>query len=210
MTEQIPKGNDDGTSKEVVAADDRVLSADEMNEWAKAKGYTHVTRGTYKNESSFLYIKSCLTVTTQDDARIGLSAARHLTKAGLVHPATIWGVFRPKTDREDGYQIFVVSPAIEAWSVERIGTEDENRFGIQSARDAPHIVEWVQRVEPEYQPGQPVSPNSLVNILNLTEASHPDNWGWDRTTGINYPVDIEVLDLSGHLDIAREWGRTVA
>ena len=174
----------------------KVLSADEMNQWAETQGYQHVTRGTYTNERTFMYIKSCLQIDAVEDVEPGLALVRHLAEKGILHPATTWGAFEMPGAK--GYQLYAVSPAIEAWSVERIGTQDEDRFGHSADPQAEHITEWVRRIEPDYQPGIVPEPGSLRVLLNLTEASNPDNWGWDPQTGINYPVDVEVINLSGH------------
>jgi len=193
------KPNHDPTNGELF---DGVMTQDEVNDLLRLHSYEHVTRGTYRNESSYLYIKGCFRLDNKQDVSLALDVVRQMTVRGVVHPDTKWGAF--KWNDGDGYQIFPVSPAIEAWSLERIGTEDESRFGDRSQADTAHVIEWAKRLDPDYDPASELDGGSLVGILNFTEASHPDNWGWDPETNINYPVDVEVIDLARNIDTVRK------
>lgn len=73
---------------------------------------------------------------------------------------------------------------------EHIGTDFQARLANG------YLDEWLQRVDPAYVSGQDISEESLLNLLNVTEASHRSNWGRDLGSGVLYPVDVEVINLA--------------
>jgi hypothetical protein len=95
-------------------------------------------------------------------------------------------------ESNQGYQLFVVSPRLEAWSLEEKLDGAYEGCASQPEPNNAHIEEWFQRIDPNFVPGQPIPKDSLLHHLNWTEASHYDNWGWD-VTGTLFPVDVEVL-----------------
>lgn len=72
-----------------------------------------------------------------------------------------------------------------------------------------HVNEWIHRIVRDFNPSREIPENvdaaAVKNLLpqkgparflDLSDALTAINWGWDKETGILYPVDIEVLALS--------------
>lgn len=189
------------TSNETTRIPDGIVTGEDFVKWGKEAGYGNGRRGTYHNEDSYLYVKSCHEVQAEEDVGVALEAVRYLTSKGVLHPDTQWGVFK----RETEYQLFAVSPKLEAFMLDdHLGTEHETRLGKPYGVEGSHIHEWCRRVDPDFDPNKDVDKDSLLRLLNLFEASHTDNWGWDEN-GTLYPVDVEVIDISTGLDVAKRW-----
>lgn len=196
-----------------VVVPDRLLSADEATEWAKSYGFVHKTRGTYHTEAkeAFVYIKGCLSVSSEDDVEPALAVVRHLTEKGILHPDTRWGAFK-RNDKD--FQLFPVSPGINPANLEALITEPGRFTSLRKPIDneGSQILEWVRRLDPDYPTslvdGRP-GPDSLLHLLNLHEASRPDNWGYDDS-GVFYPVDVEVINTRDRIDLVRQWYATHA
>lgn len=204
MAESEDTQSDTPTAAEVQHSGERAfdvppatLSEEEFLDWAKNGGFGNGKRGTYSNETHFLYIKGCHQVTDEADVATALDIARDLTSHGALHPDTRWGAYK----MEGYYQLFPVSPRIEAVSIDDIlGTDTEAKLQPGgNGQDSPAVTEWMQRVDPNYQPGQPIQPTSPLRFLNTFEASHPENWGID-TDGTMYPVDTEVIRFPSGLE----------
>ncbi len=187
---------------------DQLLSAAEVNEWAKSYELVHKTRGTYHTEDgeAFVYIKGCLGVETEGDLEPALAVVRYLTARGILHPDTQWGAFKRS---ENDFQLFPVSPGINPADLEALLTQPERFTTLRKkiSEEDSQIREWVRRLDPDYPSslvdGRPAK-DSLLHLLNVHEASHPDNWGCDDT-GKFYPVDVEVIDLRHRMDLVHRW-----
>jgi hypothetical protein len=214
MTEKLPKSPPDLQASvaalalkgaihnsETVGLPADILSQTEFNKWLQDQKYTHFTRGTYRNESNYAYIKPCHTLDSATDVEAGLAFARLVTTKGILHPGTQWGAY--KLDDKPGYQLVPVSPVLHVQSPAGNRTESEHEFRAPYIPGS-HIDQWVKRLDPAVESDQAVVDGSLVRALNVQEALHPDNWGWDET-GTNYPVDVEVLDIAGSIGMIRQW-----
>ncbi len=169
-------------------AGEPILSPEMIEAWAKKEQYGNRVRGTFNNGDTYVYVKACNLIEKEEEVDDALATARELTGRGALHPEAQWAVF----DSSGGYQLIVVAPKLEAWSLDdELGGEYDDRSS-RPHRDSSHLNEWFQRIDPEFVPGQPIPENSLLHHLNWHEASHPDNWGWDKT-GTLFPVDVEVL-----------------
>lgn len=173
-----------------------------LDTWAKEAGYGSGKRGTFRNDESFLYIKTCLGIGNREDIDSSLAAARQLTSLGVIHPDSKWGVY--KSPAGNGFQAFVISPKMEAWT---LADDLEGAYDGRAQRpfrDQSHLDEWIQRVDPAYgSPERGDQKNPLLSLLNPHEASNPDNWGWDERGGF-YPVDVEVINL-GNMNAIKQW-----
>jgi hypothetical protein len=220
---------DPGDTYSVPNVPTSILTTEEVQNWASEQGFGNGKRGTYHNESSFLYIKSCHSLKRVEDVAPALEAVSHMTASGILHPATQWGVFeRGPSD----YQLFAVSPKLQSWS--------QNGFSASETRQLkkpyPARLEWIRRLDPaaDVITVTPVidrkdefsdfddwgdsdghvpmpydkiqSKNPLADTINLYEASHADNWGRDNK-GRLYPIDVEVIRINGtrEMDAIREW-----
>lgn len=194
-----------------ISVPDRILSADEMTEWAKDNGFGHGKRGTFHTDGreAYLYVKHCLSVDNEADVEPALAMARHLTAAGILHPATRWGVYKRA---DDDFQLFPVSPGINAMTNDDLYEDPDgfSSFRVPANAEGSHLLEWCRRVDPDYTPttkflrNEKVPEGSLVRVLNLIEASYTENWGYDEN-GMFYPVDVEVIQIGRHMDIIRNW-----
>lgn len=180
--------NEHGHDLRYTESGEPILTPELVNAWGKEVGFSKPRRGTLHNEDTYLYFKRCNFVKEERDVDATLATARELTRRGALHPESQWGVFNSR----GGYQLFVVSPALEAWSrdAEIAGEYDDRAERPQ--RDNSHLLEWFQRVDPQFVPGQPIPEDSLLYHLNWHEASYADNWGWDAT-GTLFPVDVETV-----------------
>jgi|AntRauTorckE6833_2_1112554.scaffolds.fasta_scaffold00016_101 hypothetical protein len=173
-----------------------IISGEQFVNRATELGFGNGKRGTYHNKDSFLYIKSCHEINDVDNVDAALLVARQLTEKGAIHPDSSWGVIQ----NERGYQLFVISPRLEPWTLEgAISGQYEDRPLVPEDRPfvpdgGKHIDAWIKSIDERYEPGQELPGDSLAKYLNLHEASHSDNWGWDND-GALYPVDVEVINL---------------
>lgn len=172
-------------------AGEPILTPDIINIWAKEMGFRDGKKGTFHNDDTYVYVKGEHKVGDEADVDQTLALARELTSLGAIHPASRWGVFR--TD-EGEYQLFAVSPRLEAWQLEKELLGSYKERPARPVQDEAHITKWLQRIDADYTPDQPVPEGSLVSFLNRAEASNPDNWGWDED-GRLFPVDVEVIDF---------------
>jgi len=166
-----------------------ILTTEIVNAWAEEVGFSHGRRGTFHNDDAYIYLKECNTVSGEENIDPTLATARHLTSLGAIHPESQWCVYQV---RPDGYQLVVVSPKLEAWSLEENVTNGYNDRPTRPMGNLSHVEDWYKRIDPGFIPKQPIPKGSLLHHLNWTEASYHDNWGWDET-GTLFPVDVEVL-----------------
>lgn len=208
MSEQkqkLPEAHDleaINTDTQPTDAVDLTMTTDEFVAWATEHGYGEGKRGTYRNAESYLYIKACHQVAAED-REAALQVTRELTKKGILHPDTQWGMY-PTPHDETVYQLFAVSPRLEVFDLDEhfdksVGAELSKPITDESSP----LIEWVRRIEPGFISGQELADDSLVHLLNTYEASHPENWGWDENR-ILYPVDVEVINLR-RADIFKKW-----
>jgi len=178
----------DPDSLEITEGGEPILSGEDFVARATELGYGNGRRGTYSNGESYLYIKHGNEIAEREGIDSALATARELTELGAIHPESEWGVIR----NDHSYQLFVISPQLDAWTLEGAvsGVQD-------SLRSGDHITAWLKSVDSRYVPDEPLPDDSLIHYLNQHEASHPDNWGWDEH-GRLYPLDVEVINLSGH------------
>lgn len=166
-----------------------ILTPQMIDTWAKEMEFGGRVRGTYHNADTYIYIKSCNVVRKEEDIDETLEVARRLTSLGAIHPESQWGVFQRS---QDDYQLFVISPKLEAWSLDMAVTGDYDDRLMQPRGDHSHMMDWYKRMDPNFIPGQPIPEDSILFHINWHEASHNDNWGWDET-GTLFPVDVEVI-----------------
>ena len=169
-------------------AGEPILSPEIIEAWAKKEHYGNRVRGTFNNGETYVYVKYCNFVEKKEEVDEALATARDLTGRGALHPESQWAVFASP----EGYQLIVVAPKLEAWSLSDELDGNYNDRPSRPHRDNSHLNEWFQRIDPDFVPGQPIPEDSPLHHLNWHEASHPDNWGWDKT-GTLFPVDVEVL-----------------
>jgi hypothetical protein len=186
---RIVNENPETDDIEYTPSGEPILTSAILNEWSQEVGFSKGKRGTFHNEDAYVYIKYCNEVPHEQEVDKAIATARHLTSLGAIHPESQWGAY--KTDGGD-FQLFVVSPKLEAWSLEDALAGAYDDRPIRPMSDLSHLVDWFKRIDPDFIPGQPIPERSLLYHLNWTEASHRDNWGWDET-GALFPVDVEVL-----------------
>lgn len=165
-----------------------ILPNEVIDKWLEKEGYGHKKAGTFNNESTFVYFKTCNLVDNKEEIDSTLAMARQLTGQGAIHPESQWVV---KKDA-DKYLLVVVSPKLEAWN---ISDEMDGKYDDKSDRpshDNSHLLRWFKRIDPTFTPDQPIPEDSLLHHFNWQEATNPDNWGWDAT-GTLFPIDVEVL-----------------
>jgi hypothetical protein len=150
-----------------------ILSPGIIEAWAKKEQYGNRVRGTFNNGETYVYVKHCNLIEKEEDVDEALVTARELTGRGALHPESQWAVF----DSPQGYQLIIVAPKLEAWSLDDDLDGKYNDKSSRPRRDNSHLNEWFQRIDPEFVPGQPIPEDSLLHHFNWHEASHPDNWG---------------------------------
>lgn len=209
-----PEEDIDSADYDVPSIPKGILSADDLNQWAKEHNFGNGKRGTYHNETSYLYLKWCNEVDREEDVEPALAVARELTTKGVLHPATQWGVYKKPGDN-GGFQLFPVSPKLKAFSLSDAVYEDKHADRLHRPITDPESVlqEWVRRIDPDYSGEQEEGPygsmkvksdEPLASLLNTFEASHAENWGWD-TDGAMYPVDVEVVNIASNINVVRQW-----
>jgi hypothetical protein len=215
--------------KRIPTIPDGIIPFAELKDWAAEHEYGRNKRGTMRNNESFLYYKKrCLQIEVEEDVHAALGVARYMTAKGMLHPATRWGAFA----NQDMYHLFAVSPKLHSWSLSPTRTEQIERIEKPYTDESSAKLEWVRRLDSTawvesvkparparsvthidafddfYGEARPVdvvrSRHPLAGLLNLHEASHSNNWGWDDN-GTTYPVDVEVVDLNRDMNTVRTW-----
>jgi hypothetical protein len=194
-----------------------IIDDNQFQEFREQNGFTNGFHGTWRSgeNSVYLYTKRGFLVDTEQQAQASLKAVRHLTEKGILYPNTQWGIYH--TDR-DQYQLFAVTRELEGWNPDINGKgsrgwvktnigESQNYRGLLD--EDSHILKWMRRIDPGFDPNKDSNkkPNKgLIELLNVFEASHSDNWGWD-SDGKLYPIDIEVVSVEGerNQDIVNKW-----
>jgi hypothetical protein len=169
-----------------------ILPFEIMQKWFDEEGFGNNIRGTYHNADTYIYFKSCNIIRKEEDIDQAIATARHLTKMGAIHPKSQWGIYKT---RDDVYQLFVVSPKLEPWLLNKELLGEYDSRPNRPMQDESHLLAWYKKIDPNFVPGQPIPENSLLYHLNWTEASNHNNWGWD-VEGEIFPIDVEVLDPS--------------
>lgn len=168
-----------------------ILPSNVVRQWFNEVGFGNGRRGTYHNVDTYFYLKSCNEIDNEGDIDQTIATARHLTSLGAIHPESQWGVYKVG----NGYQLFVVSPKLEPWSLEDQLSGEYDNLQNRPMLDNSHLLSWYKRIDPNFVPGKPIPESSVLHHLNWAEASNCDNWGWDRR-GELFPIDVEVLHPS--------------
>jgi len=181
------------------------ISKKDVNTWAKSKGFTQGRSGIYwdaedrPDSKNFLSIKGCHRFENIEPAKEGLALLRYLTEKGVFYPSTQWGMF---TDNDGAYQLFAMTPRLGSFlsdsptgQLEQYETVTIN-FNGQNRSEWTRLLDLYQRIDPKFD--QTIGPvhTSINSLVNPTEASQGDNWGWG-VDGQAYPIDTEVIELSG-------------
>lgn len=196
---------------------DHIFNSVDLGELIASYGFTHVSRGTFISEQGlFLYDKPQFGATTLEQARKNLRVAQYLTRQGVLFPNTSLGICKNDAQvSDDQYQLFAVTRALDVsgptktiplqkvkmnyyipenpvcvveWSEFEL-----NLFPAENWYAHPMLIELFRRLDPNFYLRDFGRTESLAELGNPTEAAWADNWGIDSSTGIFYPVDIEVI-----------------
>lgn len=169
------------------------VTPEALNTWAAENGFTHGRQGTFwdaedrAESQNFLYIKPCHIVPSEAAAAEALAFTRALTERGIFYQETQWGILKRS---DDEYQLFASTPRLgdfldDAPSGE-LPTPGYLDDQVHKLRD---------KIDPELDPQQDPPKDSILTLLNQTEASHSNNWGWGPD-GQPYPIDVEIIQFS--------------
>lgn len=180
----------------------QIISEERFKIFQEEKGFIDAFHGTWKSEKApaYLYVKPGFLVDTKEQAQDSLRLVEHLTEKGTFYPQTQWGIH--KTD-ENKFQLFAVTRKLDRWDPNLNG-QGRRQMLKRNIGDASlyeglldedsHVLQWMRRIDPSFDPDNPKEGN-IVDLLNIFEASHSDNWAWDEK-GILYPIDVEVVSLN--------------
>jgi hypothetical protein len=199
----------------------RIMDQQEFVRLKVEAGYITGQRGTFQSDKddSYLYDKPQYLLSSEDELQRSLDLLEYFRVVGIFHPGARWGTYR-----RDGsmLQIYTLMPELEGCSNLTAIAEGRQKF-IRKAehqssidwytdlltREDSHVLEWFRRLDPDFDPYSKMIDNGLVFLLNPSEASHTDNWGWDKESGRLYPVDMEVVSLNGGYaqEIITNWSK---
>lgn len=206
--------------------ENHLFTEEEFTAFIKEKGFHPVKRGTFcaLDERHFLYAKYGFVFPTQDQAEKNLAFIRFLTNKGILHPGTCWAVARSKGE----YQLFGITRRLEVPSetdlpkegqdimvtAELLKHEDHKTIltdyallGKQFTHPESHLLRWYRRLYPDLTleaNGSFDANTPLLDVLDIIEASHTNNWGRD-VDGTLYPIDVEVVNLESEQSLVDGW-----
>ncbi|HVT01313.1 MAG TPA: hypothetical protein VHE53_03730 [Patescibacteria group bacterium] len=181
-------------------------------------GFNEGHSGTFQSDKDgrFLYIKRQYIFSSEEELKNGTKLLEHFRDVGIFHPQIEWGTYKNPNNE---YQIYAVMPPLEVCSnlkpipegmqefIKRSPDQDETSWNIDLlSRSNSHVREWFTRLDPTFDVNKSEG-NQLLYLLNYREASHTDNWGWDKKSGRLYPVDMEVVGLNDpkNITITSNW-----
>lgn len=181
------------------SASNRVLASEEFGDFIQRSGFAHFKRGTYQlaDKSAFLYDKHAHIATSEEEARMKLRVLRHLTNLGVLYPATKWGIHQTQ---DHNFQMFAITRGLHTFHPD----DPLYNQAPSISPDYSHVWEWFKRADPNLEVNNDLS---LALLLNPNEALHLKNWGWDSSTGVLYPIDVEVIDFEDDeaVKVVRQW-----
>lgn len=192
-------------SEIISSVGNEIIDQEKFKDFMLQNGFAVGRRGTFesKEKGVYLYIKQCLLVKTEKEAQDSLLFLKYLTEKGIVYPSTEWGVYKNKIGE---YQIFGLTRKLEVYTPE--GQTKEGRDVLKRDISAgnsylglfdedSHVLEWLRRIDKDFDADKKESIESICTVLNPLEASHSSNWAWDEK-GKLYPIDVEVISLVEH------------
>jgi len=197
---------------------ERVASEEELTQMLGKMGFSGM-RGTFesRDRSVYVYVKRQHASDTLEQAQNDLKVARYLTSAGMVNPNTEWGIIKTQDGR---YSLYSCTRALEDYDTlgrQRDGGQtlltkemisqgvghkvDEVEYitALIERKDS-HVKDWIGRLEARghrFDPKSRGNSDEIFRLLNVLEARHQHNWGWDKGTGVLYPLDMEVINFEG-------------